>query len=181
MPGRSGAAAACQQPEPVIELCCDFFNGEDLDPRRGQLDRQRDAVEPGADLRHGGRVDRCQREPGAVRGRTVDEESDRLKLCQAVEGRQAVRIGHREGGHAIGGFPRNPQRFLAGGQHAQLRARLQQRLHQVGAPGQHMLAVVQHEQQRLGFEVVQQGLDQRPLLLTHAQRHCHRLRHERRI
>jgi hypothetical protein len=45
-----------------------------------QLERQGDAVQPPAQLRHGRGVGRCQREPRSHRHRTADEKLHRRRL-----------------------------------------------------------------------------------------------------
>ena len=60
-----GAAAAGQQPEAVVQPRGDLLRRKHLDARGRQLDRQRDAVQPVADLRDGGRIGVRQREVAA--------------------------------------------------------------------------------------------------------------------
>ena len=61
------AASAGEQLEALVEACRDVGRGHDRDPRRGQLDRQRDAVEPAADLGDRRRVRLVEHEPGLHR------------------------------------------------------------------------------------------------------------------
>ena len=69
-----------------------------LDPRRGQLDRQRQAVQPGADLGDDERVVLCEHELGRDRPRALEEERDRVvsrKISEqvAAPGRAAPAAG----------------------------------------------------------------------------------------
>ena len=48
-----------QEPEPIVELGPDLLDRQHLHARSCQLDRQRDAIEPSADVRHRGGVRRA--------------------------------------------------------------------------------------------------------------------------
>ena len=113
-------------------------------PGRGQLDGQRDAVQPGAHLRDRGRVARRQLEGGAGRSSPGREQQAGLgrgdRRGRAV-GRQSQRR-HRE--DQLTG---NIQAFPAGGQEPHPPAASEQLGHQARCPLQDVLAVVQHHQQ----------------------------------
>jgi hypothetical protein len=67
MPRQGGAPAARQNPKPIVEVVRQFPHAEDIDARRRQLERQRNAVKPAANFqncRHFGVI-----EDEAVRGR----------------------------------------------------------------------------------------------------------------
>ena len=64
--GQRRPAAAGQQAEAVVQAGGDLLHREGPDPRGGQLDRQRDAVQPGADLPDQRRVPLGQRERRAT-------------------------------------------------------------------------------------------------------------------
>ena len=72
---RQVARAGGQQVELVLEPAEDRLGRQELDPRGGQLDRQRHAVEPGADGRHGGRVLVGHGEARPDRHRALDEQA----------------------------------------------------------------------------------------------------------
>ena len=48
-----GAATSSEEPKPLVEMACDLTRRQRDDPRRGQLDGQRNAVEPPTDLGYG--------------------------------------------------------------------------------------------------------------------------------
>jgi hypothetical protein len=50
MPRQRGAAPGVQSRQVLIQVGGEAFNSEHLDAGRGELDRQRRAVEPAADL-----------------------------------------------------------------------------------------------------------------------------------
>jgi len=54
--GRSSARADTEQPEPVFEPLRDLIDSQDFDPRRRQLNGQRDPVQTHAYLGDGERV-----------------------------------------------------------------------------------------------------------------------------
>ena len=119
-------------------------------PRRGQLDRQRDAVQALADLQDGRGVGRGECKARRGRGCPLDEQPDGFVLGQRLRAEaDGADIGQGQGRHAEGHFAGDPQRFAAGGQDGQLRAGLQQRICQAGAGLDHVLAVVQDQQQLL--------------------------------
>ena len=50
MPRQGSAASAGKQAEPVGQAIKDLLGGQDTRPDRGELDRQRQAVEPAAQI-----------------------------------------------------------------------------------------------------------------------------------
>ena len=101
---------------------------------------------------------------------------------QALDIRQTPEVGEGERGNGPGDLAGDAQSLPAGGQDAQLRTGTQQRLGELGAGLDQMLAVVQNQQHLLGSEVVRERLGQRAArLLANAQGGGHRLWHERRI
>ena len=80
---------------------------QELDPRRGQLDRQRQAVEPAADRRHVRHVAGGDRERRLDGARPLDEEAHRLDLEQR---RRAAASGSGSGRPSGGtGNSRSPE------------------------------------------------------------------------
>ena len=67
MPFHPTAPPAGEEPEPFVEQASDLGRAHRRHPRRRQLDRQRNPVEPPADLAHRDRVRRGEREPGPCR------------------------------------------------------------------------------------------------------------------
>ena len=86
------AAARAQQPEAVVQARQDLYRRQGAHPRRGQFDRQRDAVQPDAD-----RLD--HRPVGVVDGEPVDRGGRAL-------GEQPHRVGVRNPATAPGGRSR---------------------------------------------------------------------------
>ena len=134
------APASRQQPEPVTETVAHLLRAHRHHPRRRQLDRQRDPVQPPADLRHRVRVvGLVQREarsdrPGRVR-RTTPPPPTRPRRATSSDGT----------GHSCSAPTRSPSRDVAITFTVAVRG--QDRLDQVGRRVEHVLAVVQHDQQ----------------------------------
>ena len=63
LPGRPGAAAPGQQAQPVAQPGVDLLRGQHRQPRRGQLDGQRQPLQPAADPGHRRHVRLGDREP----------------------------------------------------------------------------------------------------------------------
>jgi hypothetical protein len=71
LPRQRCPAAARQQPQPVVQPRRHLLGRQRRHPRRRQLDRQRDAVQPPADLRHRRRVLGGEGEVRPGRGRAL--------------------------------------------------------------------------------------------------------------
>jgi hypothetical protein len=69
-------AATGEQAELVVEARRDALDRQHLDPRGGQLDRQRDAVQAPADLDQRGGVVRLDPETRIDQPRALDEQPD---------------------------------------------------------------------------------------------------------
>ena len=75
---RRVARRAAQQLEPTAEPVAQRLGGEQPQARRGELDRQRQAVEPTTDVAHRCRVVVVELEFGTDRPGSIDEQLDRL-------------------------------------------------------------------------------------------------------
>ena len=180
MPRVRGGPAVGQEPEPVRQARLDLRRGQRAQPRRGQLDRQRQPVQLPADpLRHRHRRHPARR-PAARRRPAVQEQPHRRRLpgVLALSGlRRQVQRPHR-----AGDFTGDPQRLAAGRQDPQPRRGAQQRAGQPGAGIQQMLAVIQYQQQLRRPQPVDQRLQHRHITrLPHPQRQHHLRGHQPRI
>ena len=182
LPRRQVAAAAGQQGQPLLEPGQERRRRQDLHPGRGKLDGQRQAVEAAADGGDGGGVCCSQREVRQARLRALDEERDRgdpRQLLESAAERSAA--GSGRGGTGNSRSPRTCSgsrlvaRMVSSGQAASKRGHVRRGL-------QHLLAVVEDEQQPLAGEVSGQRVAQRlPGDLPHAERGGNRRYDERRI
>jgi hypothetical protein len=122
--------------------------------RRGQLDRERQSVQPAADLGDRGGVRLVQAEAGQHRGRACHEErhggiaGDRRQV-------RPPRIRQRQRRYRIGVLAAQAQRRPAGGEYLQRRTGGQQVRH-VWPGVEQVLHVVQHQQARRPEQVVAQ-------------------------
>ncbi len=66
MTRQGGAPAARQNPKPIVEVSRQFSHAEDVDARRRQLERQRHAVEPAANLQNRRRSASSKMKPSAA-------------------------------------------------------------------------------------------------------------------
>ena len=120
------ARPAAQQPQPVVQPVPQDLRGEESQVRSGELDGQRQAVEPPADLDHGRGVVVGEREVGAHHARAIDEQLDRLELTDGV-GRDLAPVRRQaERRDRVHLFGPDAQRLAAGGQDGQARALGQQ-------------------------------------------------------
>ena len=104
-----GVAPALEQVEPLRDPLEQLLGAEELDPCRGELDREREAVEAADQLVHGGRVS----DVGADRPRPLEEQRDGVAL---VHRRQVELRTRRRSAAARGSSPRSeaPARQRAG-------------------------------------------------------------------
>src|SRR5262249_27862413 len=125
VPRQSGSAAASQQSESIVQAKRDFFSRNGLHSSRGKLDRQRNAVEPSANLCDGGRIPGSQLKIGNDGSGAIDEEPHGWTLSECVERIQILVRRHREGWHAPRRLASNTQAFTARRQNVQVGTGLQ--------------------------------------------------------
>ncbi len=153
MPLHRGAAAARQQAEALAESLRDLGRCQRPDAGRGELDRERDAVEAPADLQHRADVAFVDGEVGADGRRPLREETDGV----AVEGRlEAGALGcDAEAPDDDEPLARHAEALPARREDRDPGAPLRDLAHDVGHRGDHVLAVVEHEEQLLALQVVE--------------------------
>ena len=100
LPFRQVARPAGQQLEPSFEPGTQLRRRQDLHARGGQLDRQRQAVQPAADVGDGVGVPRRQREVGPAGRGALHEQRDRRRIRISADGR---RSGVADAGSGSGG------------------------------------------------------------------------------
>jgi hypothetical protein len=82
MAGGSRAGAADQHGEDVVQALGELRGRQDTHPGRGQLDRQREPVQPPADVQHRGGVVVGEPERGQDQLGALLEQPDRVELGQ---------------------------------------------------------------------------------------------------
>ena len=143
MPSRAGRASR-QQARVALQAGSELLGPERRAPRRGQLDGQRHAIQPGAHLGDRGRVIRGQRERGARRAGPANEQAAGLGPGDRTD-RTILRHAQRR--HGEDQFARHIQAFPAGGHDPHPAALPGQHHHYPAGRSQDMLAVVEHDQQ----------------------------------
>jgi hypothetical protein len=128
-----------------FQPCQHGLRRQQLDPRRRQLDRQRQPVQPRAQLGHRRRAGVGDREVRAGRPGALDEQRHRLVLRQRLEVRQALgvrQLQRRDRELVLAG---EVERRATG--HQQLHGRaVRQQLGRQRRGGQDLLEVVQYQQ-----------------------------------
>ena len=162
LPVRQVAAATSEQAQRVFQPGQDRLRRQQLDPRRGQLDGQRQAVQPAGDLRDGRRVPLVDREVRRHRGGPLGEQAHRLAGGQPFGRGPGARIRDRERRDRAFLLAGDPQRRAAADQDAQRTGLPQQPGHGRGA-GQQVLEVVQDEQDLPVVQLADQVIHQRPV------------------
>ena len=137
---------------------------QELDARRGQLDRQRQPVQPADDLGDGLGILRRQGEARPQRLRARDEQGDGVVARQLGQRWQRHRIGHRQRLDLVLVLGLQAEPRPARGQHLQFRRRGQQIGHQ-RRRRQQVLEVVEQQQEAL---VAQMGRPASPLAVCPA-------------
>ena len=179
---RRQPVAGRQQSEPVIDPVQQLGHAQRLHPRRRQLNRQRHPVQPRHQLRYRwpGLPVQCETHIGAAR--PVGEQRDRLRPLHAR--RRVTRPGQGQRRQPVPGLSGHPQRLPAGRQHPHIITGRQQPGAQSRRRGDHVLAVIQHQQQLLPGQHPRYRLGRRhphPRLVPHSQRCRHHCRHQRRV
>jgi len=95
-------------------------------------------------------------ELAGCRGDPVTEQGDRFKLAYLINRHRRVGLGNRERGHRIDEFSVAAERLTACGQHSDAWRAMENRAHNPRARVQQMLAIVEHEEQFLIRQVVDQ-------------------------
>ena len=167
-----------EQAEAIVQVVGNLLGRQRRDPRRRQLDRQRNPVQPPTDLDHQHCVLRAQREARPNCVGAFDEQADRLASCQYAEWLGVV-VGQGERGDPPDNLGPDPQRLTTGHQDPQVRACLEQWLNDVGARLDQVLAIVEHEESLGRPQRHDQGGQQRlARSLVHPQDRGDRVRHE---
>ena len=145
----------------------DLGRREQLRARGRELDRERQSVEPAADLRDFRCAGRVELETGIDRLRPRREQPQRVGLNERLERKVGVR--GVEGRHRILALRREPQRRAARGQDPQARGRGEQ-IADEGRSREDLLEVVQDEEHSLLAQVLDHAFGQVPLTLAHTER-----------
>ena len=141
------APPAGEEPEPFVERGAISAGRHRHDPRRGELDRERDAVEPAADLADRCRVAtrRARSRAAPLRARSMNRRTASLSIGVDGSRRSDRGSGSDRSGHDPLAVDAEPSRLVASirtsGHVAQTRSA------SVAAGVEQVLAVVEHEQQ----------------------------------
>jgi hypothetical protein len=134
-----------QQGEAVVQPLGQSVHAQAPDSRGGQLQRQRQTVQPPTDGGDRRRIGAVEHEPRRHGGGPFDEELYGARPGQALGG---VALGQVERLDWPNQLPRRAERFATRGQNAKARRRLEQRPAQRRHGTHDVLAVVQDEQHR---------------------------------
>ena len=170
---------ASQHREPVTKPVQQLDHAQRLHPRRRQLDRQRHPVQPRHDPGHQRPALAVDVEMHIGPAGPVREQRHRIRTASASRVIQ-VRQGQRP--QPVPRLPGHRQRLPAGRQHPHIITGRQQPGAQPGGRADHMLAVVQHQQQLLPGQHPRQHIGHRyPRLVRHPQRRRHHRGNQRRV
>ena len=120
LPRDGRARAACQQPEPILQSGIDLLDRQHLHPGSRELDRERNTIQPPADLRDSVRVGPRQRE-GRHRTGPIDEQLDGVKPEHLLQLQALGVLWDCQRGDGPDGFALNTQALAARRQNAKLR------------------------------------------------------------
>ena len=177
MAGRGQPVGADQQAEPRVQAIQQLGQAERIDPGRGQLQGQRQPVQPAHQLRDQGTRFAVQPESRIGLPGAVAEQRHRLRPIGLM-----ARLGHRQRGQPVAGLTGQPDRLPAGGQDPYVVGGRQQRPAQFGHGRDDLLAVVQHDQQLLPGQGRGQRVGHRnPRPVGHTQSRGHRRRYPARV
>ena len=152
-------APARQQCEPIGQAVEDLLHRQNAGPHRRELDRERQAVEPPADIHDRPLV--CLRQLECARRglRPLHKKPDRLVLTELVQGLGGIwrrQLERRHGEHVL---TRRRQRLTAGGDDPHPRRGACDLGHEERGCVEQVLAVVQNQQQLPALEVAEKQRD----------------------
>src|SRR5262249_10840646 len=146
------AGSRPQEPEAVVEPGGDRRRRERTDTTRRELERKREPVEPEADPRDVVRVLVGHLEAVRDSCRPLDEQAHGLEALEIGGARMLLGVGYRERGDTEDDLARDAERFAAGREQRQPRRRAEELGCKRSARREHVLAVVEDEQQLAGGE-----------------------------
>ncbi len=160
-------ARAREQREALVEVTRDLRGRERAAARRGELDGERQAVEPAADARHRLGVGGVELEVPARRAGAVDEQRNRIGSLQSLE---LLALGQAERPQPQHLLAVDPERLAAGCHEARTGTSGEDPLGELGRAREHVLAVVEHQDpralaqrldDRVGLAVAAEGVGDR--------------------
>ena len=179
MPARQVAGSAGEEAKAAAQLAEHRLWKHQPDPHRSQLDRQRQAIQPGADLGDCRAVVGVERRIGPDRLCPLAEQLYRFHLPQLFGRECVLRLGKHHLRDRVGVLTVHPQQGAARHERFELRRRRQQ-LGDLRRSRHHVLEVVEHQQHLLVTEVLLQPHQGRlAAKLTNAQRRRDGGHHER--
>jgi hypothetical protein len=144
VPRQGGSAAACQQPEAVVQPCRDLVQADGRGPCNGKFKRKRNAIEAAADCRNRRHVF-CGCSEMRVKGLHLrNEELDRAVVQQLLRFLLMCRW-HTKRRDPIDALTFYAQRFAACCQHRDIWAKTHQGLRHGGGRIDQVLAIVKNE------------------------------------
>ena len=143
MPRVDARPLAGEQGEALVEAGRQRLDADRAHPRRRQLDRQRQPVEPPADLRHRRQAALVELEARARLGGAVGEQLRRRRRT-GPRRRRAGAPARRSGASTWTDSPGKPERLPTGRQHGQPQAVSAEALDQGHDGTEDVLAVVEH-------------------------------------
>jgi hypothetical protein len=171
--------------EPVIDPVKQLRHAQRLDPSRRQLNRQWHPVKPRHQPCHHRRGLPVQHETRVSPAGPVREQGHRLR---PVRIRRIDWVGQGQRGQPVPRLPGYPQRLPAGGQHPHIIGAEQQPAAQLRRRADHLLAVIQHQQQLPPGQRARQRIGRRhrgqlpdPKRRRHRRRHLRRILHRRQL
>ena len=172
--------AADEQVERPVETMVHRRGRQELRARSGELDRERQPVEPRADLGDCGGVLLVELEVRVDGAGTGGEQPHRVVRGQLLEAQPGAGLGRCEGRDRVLVLPREPERRAARGEHEQPRRRRQQAGDELDVRHE-LLEVVEQQEHAPIAELGRERVLQRIARLTHVERLCERGSEQRRI
>ena len=155
MAGKRRSGAAGEQREAVAEARGDLLDRQQPHPSRGELDRERDAVQLVADLNQRGSVLAAGTEVGAHLGSTFYEQTRCVRALEPLRGL----LRQRQRGHPPVALAGDAERRATRGHHSDFGTATEQRFGNGRRLGEQVLAVVERDQCPASRQIVDRGLE----------------------
>ena len=133
-----------EQGEQIVEMRRDVLRIEPGHARGGELDRERQSVDAAADLSEEAAGALGVERSARARTGALSEQLNRGARRDLLEAR--VRPDHGQRGESVGHLAVDPQRLSTRREDSKTRESRRQRVDEIGDGGDHVLAVVDHEQ-----------------------------------
>src|SRR6266487_5035545 len=153
-----GAASAGQEAKAIIQPRRNLFGRKDLGSRGGEFNRQRDAVQPSADICNRRCILLLEAEGWVCCHCAINEEAHTVILRKCIEIMELLWVWQWKGWNAIGCLAGDAQRLPAGRQYFQTRRDMQKTVSDLCTCFNQMFAIIQDHHHALRTHIIRERI-----------------------